>query len=822
MITSHYEIPPFSNSYRSVPSNTRFNNDSIKSNAGKSAVNLGAPIIASDFPASISYGKEYKGIIKVASANPFETRISADVKPDFLTFRSGVFFRLFAGSTVLGTANGPRLSARFYAPCALTTDSEGNLYIADQADNRIRKINQAGIVSTVAGSISAGFKDGAAAEARFDSPFGIAVGETGALFISDQENNAIRMISADGMVSTFAGGKTSGYVDGAAQDAKFRYPSGICRDIKGNLYVADRGNHCIRKISPDGIVTTLAGSGQPGFADGKGSAAKFSSPTGVAVDSLGYVFVADQINNRIRKISPDGLVSTLAGSGEFSKLDGNGKNAAFRYPTSIIIDPKGGFYVSDQLNHTIRRLSNSGVVSTITPFAVGEVKDDTQSFKNPMGLCINKEGKLMVADFNNHSIKEISAEASLAGIAEKSQLGKYKVVLKASNEHGSDVKSIAVLVRDTIAPLITKIFPENGTTGLGRNFDLMINFEEEIRLNKSGSLSFYTGDQLVRKYNLSDAFAANELIISDDDKTITLKVKSMPAGASISVNAEFGMVSDTSGNLFKNTSAQSQSWTLTTKPLQQQAIELGDIPGKIYGDPAFNAGPMQSSAGLPVRYYTLNPEILQVAGDSVKILKTGSTKIIAVQEGNSEFAAARLERAVTVVPRNIIIRPVPGQSGFGGEAVPPIKFELVAGMVLKTDEFTGSLQIAPGSSIGTYPITIGNLSLGENYALTLEPGTFEVIAAPAAIKPAVSCTNLISANADGINDMFIVRNIEQYPGNELRIVDRSGMIVFRQKNYENNWDGRYKGTRLPVGTYYYHLDLGNNTGQLKGHISLVD
>ncbi|RYY12342.1 MAG: hypothetical protein EOO36_17620, partial [Cytophagaceae bacterium] len=223
-------------------------------------------------------------------------------------------------------------------------------------NNCIRKITAAGVVSTLAGTGTNGLANGAAATARFNGPNGLAIDAQGTLYVADYFNCSIRKITAAGVVSTLAGTGARGYADGPGSTAQFAGPEGLALDAQGTLYVADFGNYRIRKITAAGVVSTLAGTGNSGAADGPGSAATFNSPTGIAVDPQGNVYAADIVNDRIRKITPDGVVSTLAGSGTAGAANGPVATAQFDSPSGLTIDANGVLYVTEY-SARIRRIA---------------------------------------------------------------------------------------------------------------------------------------------------------------------------------------------------------------------------------------------------------------------------------------------------------------------------------------------------------------------------------------------------------------------------------------------------------------------------------
>ncbi|GGY38368.1 NHL repeat-containing protein [Pseudoduganella albidiflava] len=248
-------------------------------------------------------------------------------------------------------------------------------------------------VSTLGGIGAAGFADGAAARSAFADPFGVAAGPRGTVYVTDGgDNNRIRTIAPDGTVATLAGGR-EGYADGKGTAAMFHTPSGLALDHAGNLYVADTGNHAIRRIAPDGTVTTLAGNGQPGYVDGRGNAARFNGPVGIAVDDTGVVYVADTYNDRIRRIAPDGTVTTVAGSGQPGLLDGPGTAASFDTPGGIAVARDGTLFVADTGNHAVRRIDAAGTVSTVAVPAEGERRSP---LRRPVGIAATRDGYLYV------------------------------------------------------------------------------------------------------------------------------------------------------------------------------------------------------------------------------------------------------------------------------------------------------------------------------------------------------------------------------------------------------------------------------------------
>ena len=268
-------------------------------------------------------------------------------------------------------------------------------------------------VFTVAGDGVAGAADGPAAATRFSDLFGVAVDAAGTIYLADGgRNNRIRKIDRAGVSTTLAGG-AEGFADGAGAAAAFNTPSGIALDGAGNLYVADTGNNAIRKVAPDGMVSTLAGGGAPGFRDGKGAQARFNGPLGVALGPDGNVYVADTYNDRIRRIAPDGQVTTLAGGALPGERDGAALDARFDTPCALVLDRRGQIFIADTQNHAIRKLGLDGRVSTVAR-ADPERRDDP--LRRPVGLALTHEGFLYIASGARGRVLQMSPAGQVVAL----------------------------------------------------------------------------------------------------------------------------------------------------------------------------------------------------------------------------------------------------------------------------------------------------------------------------------------------------------------------------------------------------------------------
>lgn len=247
----------------------------------------------------------------------------------------------------------------------------------------------------------------------FDDPYGVAIDRAGVVYVADAGNqNRIRRIGAAGVVSDVAG-RSEGFADGTGAAARFHTPSGIAFDGRGNLIVADTGNHAVRRVTPQGVVTTLAGTGSAGFADGPGRLAQFNGPIGVALDRAGNIYVADTYNDRIRRIGTDGVVSTVAGGATPGHLDGPGPAALFDTPVAVASSADGVLYVADVKTGAIRRIGLDAQVSTVAHTAP---EADDPLLRRPVSLALTGDGYLYVGDMARGRILQLSPAGQLGGL----------------------------------------------------------------------------------------------------------------------------------------------------------------------------------------------------------------------------------------------------------------------------------------------------------------------------------------------------------------------------------------------------------------------
>lgn len=399
-------------------------------------------------------------------------------------FAQPLAINTLAGNLASGSTNGFGSNARFNHPVGITADGTGNIFVADTGNGTIRKITADGFASTFAGLAgNFGSTNGAGVNARFFGPQGIATDNAGNLYVADTANALIRKLSPAGTASAFAGAANNfNSFDGAGTNAQFYQPQGLAVDGAGNVYVADAWDHTIRKITPAGMVTTLAGLARNyGCADGTYGKARFNRPSSIALDSATNLFVTDSLNHTIRKITPGGSVSTIAGlAGVWGSADGTNSSARFFQPDGIVVVNSSNVFVIDSGNQTLRKISASGtnwIVSTVAGLAgsAGSTNGTGSGarFNFAAGLAMDGAGYLYVADSGNNLIRTTRVVPPTVQIW---MAGNQLVTAWPSSSEGFVLETSPSLVGGAWTSL------SNGVVISGDNF---------FRTNNSSSPAFY-------------------------------------------------------------------------------------------------------------------------------------------------------------------------------------------------------------------------------------------------------------------------------------------------------------------------------------------
>jgi len=347
----------------------------------------------------------------------------------------------FAGNHTAGSTGdgGVATSAELYSPIAVALDPSGNLYIADSLNNKVRKVAPTGKISTLAGNGTQGYTGdgGVATSAELNTPYGLAVDASDNLYIADLVNHVIRKVTAGGTISTFAGNTTLGFAGdgGPATGAWLDQPFGLAIDSAGDVYISDSANNRVRRVTPDGTINTFAGNGSAGYSGDGGPAlsASLNAPCGIALDSSGNLYIADSSNDRIRKVAPNGTITTVAGNGTagFSGDGGLATSAQLNRPFGVAVDAGGDLFIVDYLNSRIRQVTASGVINTVaghTGFGYsGDGSAATSALMNfPSGLALDPSGLVYIADADNNVIRLLTPTApAVSGAISADQFGAF-------------------------------------------------------------------------------------------------------------------------------------------------------------------------------------------------------------------------------------------------------------------------------------------------------------------------------------------------------------------------------------------------------------
>lgn len=517
----------------------------------------------------------------------------------------GVVTTLAGRPGVIGSADGIGAAASFDYPSGITTDSAGNLYVAEMNNNTIRKITPAGVVTTLAGAAkSAGSADGVGATARFFYPDGITSDAAGNLYVSDMGNSTIRKIMPSGVVTTLAGmPRVIGSADGVGAAARFSWPTGITADALGNLSVVDGANHTIRKISPAGVVTTLAGMpGISGSDDGAGPAARFYYPSGITMDVAGNLYVADESNQAIRKITPEGAVTTFAGQlPPYGSADGKGSAARFNGPQGVAVDAAGNVYVADTSSQTIRKITSVGTVTTLagTPGVYGSTDGigATARFNYPVGITLDATGNIYVVEAGNNGVRKITqggVVTTVAGTA-GTLIPTGIAADPSGNLYITDYSTVRKVPKDGVVAVLAGVIGAFGYAD-GTGASARFNHPAGITLDSAGNL--YVTDYLYSggDWGLPDWYISSTIRKITPTGAVTTVAGVAGAGGyqdGLGGAAQFkspqGIAADSSGSLYVADSANHTIRKITPAGMVttiagvagQSDILLGSLPGHL-------------------------------------------------------------------------------------------------------------------------------------------------------------------------------------------------------------------------------------------------
>lgn len=407
--------PPVLSVQRFSPLRARMGEELILRGQGFGVVPAKVTVLINGKAASVTSAQDsLLSVLVPEGAGNGSVQVKVD---DQLAAADGAFEYLFTATTQPfaggseGTANGKGEQAQFFHPYNITADAQGNFYVADQINSRIQKITPDGTTSTLAGGVQ-GFADGKGESARLRFPIGVFAAANGTVYVADAFNHSIRTIAPDGSVKTLVGRPDRvGKTDGILSEARLQSPYGVYLDRANVLWICDTENSLIRQVTTDGRLVTQAGS-ELGHQDGKGAAARFNWPAHLTMDAQGTAYVADKQNHCLRKIAPDGTVTTLVGNpGTKGFADGLGKAAQFNQTSSVSLDEAGNVYVTDLYNHRIRGVTPSGYVYTLAgdgTAGYAEGAGTLARFHYPQGCLWQPGNRLFVTDSYNNRIRVLT------------------------------------------------------------------------------------------------------------------------------------------------------------------------------------------------------------------------------------------------------------------------------------------------------------------------------------------------------------------------------------------------------------------------------
>ncbi|MFA6085877.1 gliding motility-associated C-terminal domain-containing protein [Mucilaginibacter sp.] len=767
-----------------------------------------APVITYETP------KTYAPNVAIAPLAP--TNTGGEVK----RYSSGLITN-YAGTGEPGRIDGPKNSAKFNSPFQMVLDGAGNFYIADLNNFAIRKMTAAGIVSTYAGANGTGNANGQANVSQFRAPRGIAVDSHGNIFVADLY--AIRKITPEGVVSTFAGSPVSGFADGTGSQAGFDGAISLAIDQSDNLYVADQNNLLIRKITPAGVVTTLAGNRSRGHVDGQGNSATFDGPASITIDASGNLYVADYLT--IRKITPAGLVTTIAGSGEQQVADGPALSASFGNAAGIAISPLGDIYIldigNDVLNEgsdILRLLNTNGVVSTVDIVQPG----GAQTFlSQPAGLIFDKNGLLYITGNNNY-IQTVSFD-------------KYTIDKPLPPGMSFDIYTGIISGTPTaLSPPTNYTITANNTGGTSTT---VVNIQVKVPGTLLPSvITFPTlpyGETWDNNYNVDPKITSNNtetpiIITSSNTAVVTVN----PDGTLHIVGIGQTTITATQiGNAnYSDATPVSQSLVIGK---DDQVITFPPFTAKTSCDVDFFAGATSTNINIPITYVSSNPTVAIVSAEDavVHIIGPGTTTITASQAGSALYnTATPVSRVLTITNSSPGNLPVVTISATAVNISTGTNVTFTATTANQADVKSYQWQVN-GQSTGTNSESFSSSTLANGDKVTcivtfndntcVAPVTSNELTITILPEAVVIPANTFTPNDDGINDTWKIPSLVFYPDCQVNIFNRNGTLLMQSTGYNKPWDGTYNGKQLPPGVYYYVIDTRDGKAKLSGSVTII-
>ncbi len=736
-----------------------------------------------------------------------------------------------------GFNDGAALSARFFNPHGIAVDGQGNVYIADRYNHTIRKYDPlTQTVITLAGQHGEnGSLDGQGTNARFNEPWGLCVTPDGTVYVADTKNNKIRKVTPDGIVTTVAGTGNYGTSNGAALASTFGNPTGIEIDDAGNLYVADHLTHLIRKISTNGTVTTIAGTPYiPGDQDGTGNQAQFWRPYGLTLDNDGNIIVADEWNHKIRKVTPAGVVTTIAGTGVKGLANGPGATATFNYPWDVTVDPAGNIYVADGYNYVIRKITPGGQVSSLagTPQTSGGVDGPAllATFSGATAVAWEyDQGTIYVGDAYNHLIRRIIFDeapptsvtlVNLSGTTQlcegdflqvEAQPGTYTTyrffldgeLVQDNGSASASVGNLDVGNHDLYVEVIS------GTDTVESNsIQFVVVAVPQTGISVVGELSFYEGDSVTLV-----ASGVGEFLWSNGATTQTITV--FDAGTYYVQLTQNGC-------------------TGISDPVEVEVIPLPDeVSIAADGDNVLCPDEVITlSSSLPDSNQWLKDgwEIAGATGQTLEVTEPGSYQVRRVDNGITAFSNIIDITEAPQVSIDIGATPVQAEPGTA------VTFQVLTESALSTyawdfgDPGSGEANFSAAAAPvhvyeneGTYSVSLRADDTYQCEYSVSKPSFIQIAENPVVpVGGELFLPTAFSPNGDGVNDLFRLRGTLP---EELRIsiYNQWGEVLFQSENPGFAWDGTRNGLPVHSGTYVYVLEITTESGTQvqSGHVTLL-